>query len=1158
MLEVSLLGKIIIRLHGKPITRFRSQKEIALLAYLAHSGQTHNREALADLLWEARSTQQSLSNLRTTLARLRKQVGDYLIVTRKTVAVIPAVHEQTDTARFQAMLAGVSQERPVTSINQLKRGLELHSGEFMAGFYLPDTPRFNDWLVVEQERLRQIAMRGYRQLAGWQEERGAFAAGVITARQWVSWDPLDETAQQQLMRLLAFDGRVSEALGVYEKCRHLLQTELAIPPAPATTALYQSIQAGSLPPPDISPIPLHNLPRALIPLFGRKREIKELNSTLLNPEYPLVSITGAGGMGKTSLALAVGRKILAEEQHPFKDGIWFVSLEEIENGAPEIVRTEVAALVGQAMGTYFHGESDLWSQLLAHLASKHLLLILDNIEQFLTVASDLIVELLQAGEDIHLLVTSRTRLALGASVAFPLTGLETPAQVSAEALQNESVRLFAERAARTSAPFHLEKHLAEVVAICQFVEGMPLGIELAAASLGRLLVGEIMPALTHNLHLLNTIRRDLPPRQRTLQAVFDYTWQLLDPREQTLLAQISVFRGGFTRQAAEAVLNEGTSGLYNLQHHALLSRDETGRFRMHPLLRQLASEKLSGPNMIESAAQALNRHSTYFADFMGSFADELQRGEGREALQAILPEQANLRAAWQQAIQAGQWPTIAHCLDGYHYFYKRKGLHVEEATLVDSAITALQPKLEQDDVPLTSLLSRLLTARAWDYLASAQFENGIKTAERACELAQRVENAAPSTSDAASTLKANLEAQARLVWAQLFSGQTRRELAVAQYEQVVALAKTAQNPILEVDGWAGIGSQIMWQADAKLAQEPLQHALKLCHALQYKPGEMETLIYLGTLAGRQEAFAVAIDYFEQALQISRRLGDIVAEIQVLGDLGVGLRYQGDLTGSQTYQQEALAASRQLNMSHYAAWLLGELGYTATLLGDYATAEQQLTEALTIAQQIKGVFLQAWIKLRLGTIWHEQGELKNALSLITEAFQIADQLLNPRVQAMVLYHWGHVLLSQTDWVGAGQKFQKAYDFRQESGQTEQAMPPLAGLAYVALQRGMPAIAAAHAEQLWQTWQELPALAERADLKVYWMLGLVWDGLGDSRANHLWQKAHALLHQRSEMIPDEGVRKMFLEQVPAHRAILKMPLPTTSTKSPKPASLHPEIT
>ncbi|MGD8406507.1 MAG: BTAD domain-containing putative transcriptional regulator, partial [Anaerolineales bacterium] len=886
MLEVSLLGEISICLDTEPMSGFRGQTEIALLAYLAHSGQAHNREELADLLWDSSSTGQSLSNLRTALARLRKRVGEYLIVTRKTISVSQAVHQQTDSVRFQTPLTGAGKERSAAIVNRLRRGLDLYAGDFMAGFSLPNAPRFNDWLVIEQERLRQLAMRGYRQLAGWQEEQGDFAAGVITAQSWLTWDPLDETAQGQLMRLLAFDGRASESLDVYETYRDLLEKEIGIPPDPDIIALYESIQDGSLPSPYITPAPLHNLPRVLTPLYGRKTEIEKLSNALLNPAYPLVSIIGVGGVGKTSLVLATGRRLTAEQPPPFKDGIWFISLEGIEKDAPEKVREEVAALVGQAMDLYFHGESDLWSQLLGQLAAKNLLLILDNIEQFLTIASDLILELLEAAEGIRILTTSRATLPLAASLAFPLTGLETPKQVSAGALQNDSVRLFAERAARISAPFDLEKHLAEVVAICKFVEGMPLGIELAAASLGQLMVGEILPALTSNLRLLNTARRDLPPRQRTFHAVFGYTWQLLDPHEQALLAQISIFRGGFTREAAESVLNDDVSGLYNLQHNALLSRDETGRFRMHPLLRQLAGEKLKEPNRSDLAEQALNRHAKYFTSLAQSFEKDLQCSEGQEALLMLLPEQANLRAAWQHAIETEQWQFIASCLDGTHYYYQRQGFFSEEAALVDRAITSLQDTMGEGDVTLTTLLSRLLTVQALGYLYSSQFENGVRTVERACELAQRVENA-------------GIEAQARLALGQILSKQHKHEPALSQFEQVVALAKIAQNQILEADGWIGISEQLPWLGKFNLSEESLRQAIDLCQAQQYKPGEMETLHFLGRQAAHMGAYTESVHYYEQALKLSRLLGNVVKEAEVLGSLGVGLTTLGDFVGSLT-------------------------------------------------------------------------------------------------------------------------------------------------------------------------------------------------------------------------------------------------------------------
>ncbi|MEJ2750413.1 MAG: tetratricopeptide repeat protein, partial [Anaerolineae bacterium] len=182
------------------------------------------------------------------------------------------------------------------------------------------------------------------------------------------------------------------------------------------------------------------------------------------------------------------------------------------------------------------------------------------------------------------------------------------------------------------------------------------------------------------------------------------------------------------------------------------------------------------------------------------------------------------------------------------------------------------------------------------------------------------------------------------------------------------------------------------------------------------------------------------------------------------------------------------------------------------------------------------FWQAWVKLRLGEMWYEQGQSEKALLLITEAFQTAEEVQNRVFLAAVLYHWGIALLNQTDWAAAEAKFQRAYDLWQEKGKTENALSALAGLAYVAYQQEDGVTAVTHAENLWQAWQKKPIWAERANLKLYWQLGTVWDGSGDSRANDLWPKAHALLRQRSQKIPDAEARKKFLEQVPVHQAIL----------------------
>ena len=317
----------------------------------------------------------------------------------------------------------------------------------------------------------------------------------------------------------------------------------------------------------------------------------------------------------------------------------------------------------------------------------------------------------------------------------------------------------------------------------------------------------------------------------------------------------------------------------------------------------------------------------------------------------------------------------------------------------------------------------------------------------------------------------------------------------------------------------------------------MEHALVLCQSLSYKSGELDTLINLAWAAESEGNYAEGIAIEERALQLSRLMGDVAKEALILGNMSVSLSYLGDLVGRQRYQKESLATYRRLNLPTSIQMLLGELGYTSIELGDYDTAEKQLTEALEIATQIKDEFWQAWVKLRLGNLWYERGNLEKSPSIINEAFQTVEKLQNIPLQARALYDWGNVLVSQEDWKGAEQKFQRAYDLWHGRGKLENVLLALAGLAYAAYQQESKTTAASHAEHLWQTLQESPSWAERANLKLYWMLGMVWQGLADSRADNLWKKARALLQERSEKIEDIGARQMFLQNVPVHRAILK---------------------
>jgi tetratricopeptide (TPR) repeat protein len=810
--------------------------------------------------------------------------------------------------------------------------------------------------------------------------------------------------------------------------------------------------------------------------------------------------------------------LAATEKHPFKDGIWFISLEEIENDTPEKVRDKVAALVGLATGLYFHGESDLWSQLLGQLAAKKLLLILDNIEQFLTIASDLIVDLLEAGENIHLLTTSRTTLALAASVAFPLTGLETPVQVSAEALQNDSVRLFAERAARMPTPFQLEKHLAEVVAICQFVEGMPLAIELAAAALGRLMMAEIMPALTGNLHLLDTTRHDLPPRQRTLQAVFDTTWQLLDSREQILLAQISIFRGGFTRPAAAAVLNDANAGLYILQHHALLGRDETGRFKMHPLIRRFAVEQRANlPRAAALLQDSLDSHSRYYLQMMGQQAQILQRGVPRRLLATLQLEQHNLRAAWQHAVRQAAWADIAQSLEGVQHFYYRSGLFRDGIELITQALATAVAT----DVP-PQLIPSLHQARAALSEPISQFDQALADIKEALSH---------------ETVSRRTEIMACLVWGLILDGQGDYQGSLAQYQTAVDLLQDSDEWLLLARGKQGVGWALIQTGQTEAASEPLQQALDFSQRADHQFGQMMTLTFSGVQARRRNKLVVSDRYYKQALDIARALGDRLVEGKLLSNLGVAASMRFALSQAQRYLEQALTIFEQINVPKNRAITGGDLGAVYARTGNYARARHLLEQALALARQIGDRYGEAWGLNWLSGVVLAQGDAATALQLARDAFSVADTIGIKSLRAGALAKMGDALLAHGELAESADCYHQAHTICAQINQAAEAALMLAGLADIALRQQQPERALTHVETVLATLAAEPEISQGIHLQVYLVCCQVLRNLGDPRAAAVLAAGHGILVSRADKIDDKATRQLFLTQVATHQQILE---------------------
>ncbi|MDP9350493.1 MAG: tetratricopeptide repeat protein, partial [Chloroflexota bacterium] len=658
-LRIQLLGGFRVWVGDRPVTdkewRLRKVRSLLKLLALAPSRRLH-REQILEILWPGLPTAAAANNLhytlhvaRTVLDPTARRASRYLVLKGDEVTLSPGQPAWIDIREFEKAAFSAQRSRQTADY---EAALRLYTGDL-----LPQD-RYEEWTHRRRETLRELHLTLLLQLARSRVERAETQKAIEALHSVILNEPLHEEAHRELMSLYARAGQRDRALRQYQRLAEGLRRDLGTDPDAATQLLYQQIssdhpaapKAGSPAPrrpQEEGPAEPHNLPIPLTSFVGREQEVEQVSSLLRNSR--LVTIVGAGGAGKTRLALQTAYSTLDR----FSRGVRLVELASVTD--PQLVEP----LVARALGVREDHHHPLRDALVEHLQDAHVLLVLDNCEHLLDSCAHLTSALLSACSQVHVLATSREPLGLPGETCISLGPLSMPAASPASngqtLLSYDSVRLFLERARLRQPDFAVtERNAPDLAEICRRLDGMPLAIELASARVGVLSVGQIASRLDDSLGLLAGAGRTVAPRHQTMRDLLDWSYNLLDEQERSLFSSVSVFASGWTLETLESVLpaQKLLDPLSRLVDKSLViaeHRTDSVRYRMLEPVRQYARERLE---QAEQADYMCNRHAAVFAKLAERAEPELTAGEQVAWLERLDQEQDNFRAALLWALDA--------------------------------------------------------------------------------------------------------------------------------------------------------------------------------------------------------------------------------------------------------------------------------------------------------------------------------------------------------------------------------------------------------------------------------------------------------------------------------------------------------------------------
>jgi predicted ATPase/DNA-binding SARP family transcriptional activator len=1014
--QFRLLGPLQIVVDGEPRSLSSPGEKAVLALLLLAAGRVLTRETLVDALWGNDPPANPANALQGRVSRLRHALEGIGVPGTLVAAQGPGYsatvdREQVDAHRFARLVqqARASAGSGTTASRLYTEALELWRGPALADFSV------EPWAAGEATRLEELRLAAIEERIDLDLNSGRHADLVDELETLATANPLRERLHAQLMLALYRSGRQADALAAFRRLQGTLDDELGLDPSEELRDLEQGIlrQDPRLRAPARQmPATLTNLPVRVTSFVDRDGERAQLAALLA--EHRLVSLTGPGGAGKSSLALQVA----TDTGDRFPDGVWMVRLAGVEDPAT------VTDVVAESVGAQRPAGAVLES-LVGYLRDRSALVVLDNCEHLVQACAELAERLITSGPHLRLLVTSREPLRVPGEVQVAVPPLAVPPpHVDLDSVRDYSAaRLFLDRATAVNPALRVDPDAAEEIGrICRQLDGLPLALELAAARAATLPLAELAARLDDRFRLLTGGARTAEARQKTLRATVDWSHQLLTDPEKILFRRLSTFRGGWTLEAAEAVTSDQAVPpddvldlLGELVNRSLVYADTgevTGRFRMLETLREYAAERADDAG--ESDWLAAN-HAQYYTAFAETGQRGL-RGPGQtQWLQALRHERSNIDAAllWCHRnvdTDPDLGLRLVAAMGWFWYF-----------TINQHALGHIDSQLAAS--PRASVEARARAVQARSIVARPS--SCIVHPSAIC-----AESAGQSLEDLDRLGDQHGAAYSRVLLAvEAIAGPT-----VPDPAQLLTAARQAFDRA--GDGWGG-ALTLFVEMELHFAAGRLEEgratfaeALSLFRQLDDHWGISAVQYHYGKALHQAGLHQEALEVYRSALS-EGRIGLTNTVQYALANLGNISLLIGDPDGADAYFTSAHAVARELGADASTLALLGQ-GDLASLRGDSDRARDHYTAALSRIAETETPDWAAMALVGLGRLDLEHGDLDTAHRRYTQAWQLVSSGTAPthRAAATALEGLAAVAAARGQQRAAGELLTTAVTWRQE--------------------------------------------------------------------------------------------------------------------------------